>query len=126
MKKITFCDKILLSIIFILIASWIFFFAADKNNNSKKAVIYSKKKIITYNLNEDNVIEVEGIKGKTKIIIKEGSLWFSESACPDKLCVKCGKITDAGQSAACLPNGILAVIKNNDGSVGETIDGIAK
>jgi len=40
----------------------------------------------------------------------DGSISFEESDCPDKICIHTGKISMVGQSAACLPNGILIKI----------------
>jgi len=45
----------------------------------------------------------------------EGNIQFIESDCPDKICIKTGKIHMAGQSAACLPNGIVLKIVPADG-----------
>ena len=38
---------------------------------------------------------------------KEGNIWFEESDCPDKVCIKAGKLNRVGQTAACLPNGFV-------------------
>jgi hypothetical protein len=56
------------------------------------------------------------IPAKTPKIIKtddDGKIYFYESDCPDRLCIKTGRISRAGQSAACLPNGIIINIKAN-------------
>lgn len=41
---------------------------------------------------------------------KEGNIQFIQSDCPDKVCIKAGKLHMVGQSAACLPNGIVVKI----------------
>lgn len=43
-------------------------------------------------------------------VYDDGSIAFIESDCPDKVCIDTGKIDIAGQSAACLPNGIVVKI----------------
>lgn len=35
--------------------------------------------------------------------VDKGAIWFAGSGCPDKLCVKAGKLTHRGSAAACLP-----------------------
>ena len=40
---------------------------------------------------------------KVKVGVEKGAVWFAESGCPDKLCVKAGKLTHRGSAAACLP-----------------------
>lgn len=42
--------------------------------------------------------------------VKDGAIAFQSSDCPDKVCVHTGFIKAAGQSAACLPNGIILKI----------------
>ena len=37
------------------------------------------------------------------IISENGAIWFESSDCPDQICVRSGKLSRAGESAACLP-----------------------
>lgn len=43
-----------------------------------------------------NVVEIDG-----------DCVYFSESDCPDQVCVRTGKLTRAGQVAVCLPNRVI-------------------
>jgi len=43
-------------------------------------------------------------------IYPDGTIAFESSDCPDQICVKSGKLGIVGQSAACLPNGIVLKI----------------
>lgn len=48
--------------------------------------------------------------GQNKNVVfhtSEGYIWFEQSDCPDKICIRSGKLGRPGQSAACLPNGII-------------------
>jgi len=47
----------------------------------------------------------------------DGSIAFIESDCPDKICIRSGRLNKVGQSAACLPNKLLLKI------VGEEVQG---
>lgn len=40
----------------------------------------------------------------------DGEIAFVKSDCPDKICIHTGKISGIGESAACLPNGVLVKI----------------
>lgn len=40
----------------------------------------------------------------------DGGIAFIESDCPDQVCIRSGRLKNAGQSAACLPNGLLLKI----------------
>lgn len=41
------------------------------------------------------------------LTIGEGEVAFTHSDCPDKICIRTGKLNKSGQSAACLPNRII-------------------
>jgi len=125
MKKSTFWDKLILTFVFAIIIASIFFNADKSSYLDKKAIIYSKTKVISYNLEDDKDIEIEGLKGKVNIKIRNGGLWVAAAECPDKTCVKCGQISEAGQSIACLPNGVMVLIENSSDS-GSIIDDVAK
>lgn len=47
---------------------------------------------------------------------REGGIRFSESNCPDKICIHAGRLTRAGQFAACLPNHLLLKIRTAEAS----------
>lgn len=51
-----------------------------------------------------------------RILAERGRIRFEEADCPDKVCVHTGWISQAGQSAACVPNRVLIKI------VGKTSD----
>ncbi|OGO88505.1 MAG: hypothetical protein A2Y15_01720 [Clostridiales bacterium GWF2_36_10] len=44
----------------------------------------------------------------------DGSIRFMESDCPDKICINSGKLSKAGQFAACLPNQIYIKIVSDE------------
>ena len=57
-----------------------------------------------YALFEDRTVRIEGQGGCNLLIIRGGEAWLSEADCPNRLCVKTGKIRYAGQSIVCLPH----------------------
>jgi len=69
--------------------------------------IYENNKILaTYSLNQEITKEINGAKGKTKIIINNGKVRFSSSPCPKKYCIHQGWINKANQTIVCIPNKI--------------------
>jgi len=52
----------------------------------------------------------------------DGSIAFESSDCPDKVCVRSGKLHLAGQSAACLPNGVIIKIISSDANNKDGMD----
>lgn len=47
-------------------------------------------------------------------IYPDGSIAFKESDCPDKICIRSGRLKSAGQFAACLPNKMMLKIVSDD------------
>lgn len=43
-------------------------------------------------------------------LYEDGAIAFEASDCPDKICIRSGKLKNAGQMAACLPNEIVVRI----------------
>ncbi len=63
-----------------------------------------------YALSKDGVYRIEGRGGALTLQIDGGAAFVSESDCPDKLCVRVGRLSRAGDTAACLPLGIVVTI----------------
>lgn len=49
-------------------------------------------------------------------LYEDGSIAFIESDCPDKICIKTGRLHAHGQMAACLPNGMLVKVVEEGGA----------
>lgn len=50
------------------------------------------------------------------LYIEKGCVSFKEAHCPDKLCVSTGKLRHKGDTAACLPAGVVVTIENGEES----------
>ncbi len=59
-----------------------------------------------------------------EITIDGKVVYFSESDCPDQVCVRTGKLTKAGQMAVCLPNKVIVRLVSADGQ--QEVDAIVK
>lgn len=59
-----------------------------------------------------------------ELVVEEGRAWVSEETvvCPDRICVKTGKISRPGESIVCLPNKVIIYI---EGTSQDEIDGIS-
>ena len=83
------------------------------SNENLTAVITADNSIykeIPLNAPDGQTIEVNN----TKIIVKNGEIYFAESDCKDKICVKTGHLTEAGDASACVPNRVSVYIKGGD------------
>lgn len=77
--------------------------------------------------NQDIEFTVSGYQGGiNSIIISNGSVTVSDADCPDKLCVKTGKINRAGETIVCLPHRVVVEIKRNSVSDNNNIDSVVQ
>lgn len=88
---------------------------------------------LTYAVMVDGVIAAEGllradgadlefsVEQRPGVIfhIQNGAIAFLSSDCPDKICVRMGYIHNSGQTAACLPNGVIVQVRGTGVSNGE-------
>ena len=112
MNKIPFFKKtdLLIILIFLLIALVFFIPTLFGNEKSLTAVITADGEIINEIPLSDSTEEEITING-TVIKINGRSVCFTESNCPDKICVRTGNLDSAGDSAACVPNRVSVCIK---------------
>ena len=76
-------------------------------------ILKPNKKGLYYEVSSDSVVEVRASIFQNKrielecgvVVVCDGkSAYFESSDCPDKTCVKSGKLSCDGEWAACLPN----------------------
>ena len=72
--------------------------------------------IATYSLSQRGEYSLNG--GTNVLVIENGMAYLKEANCPDKTCVRTGRIRYVGQSIICLPNEISVVV------VGASSDGV--
>lgn len=78
----------------------------DKGNTV--VVIVDDKELYTYDLNEEQTINLP--TGNT-LVIEDGYAYISHSDCPDKICIKQGKIQNVGETIICLPHKLVVKIQ---------------
>lgn len=93
---------------FIFLSAFSAFFAVIKKESGKSAVVSQNNKIvIKADLSEDREIKLE----HNTIVIKNDEVFMLCADCPDKVCVKKGKISKKGESIICLPNRVAVEIE---------------
>ena len=96
------------SILFISFLLFLF-----QNQNSGSFVCVNINGVTTYyDLNVDNEIVLNG--GSNTLVIKDGYVFMKNANCPDKICIKQGKINKKGETISCLPNKITISISSDD------------
>ena len=54
--------------------------------------------------------EADGPLGQTTVVCQDSYVWVEDSCCPNKLCVKTGKVRATGQVVVCVPNEVVVRI----------------
>lgn len=75
----------------------------------------------TYPLDRDDTIRVANGENYNILVIKDGEASISEASCPNKLCIKQGKISAEGQSIICLPNKLVVEVIGGKSSGTDTV-----
>ncbi len=66
---------------------------------------------LTYEISLDNVNESREIKiNGAVLLVENGSVKYLTADCPDKICVKSGKLSLAGDTAACIPGKTVVTV----------------
>lgn len=88
---------------------------ASSSANGLVAVITVDGAVVR-EVNLDRVTGEETYELSNGIIIatEEHQIWFEESNCKDKICVSSGKLSKAGDVAACVPNKTVIHIEGSD------------
>jgi hypothetical protein len=112
-------------LILVLITASVLLFVLKDNRKDGKLlkVSVNGSEICTLSLDEDIEYEIQGFISKNILIIENGKARMKEAGCPDKLCVKQGEISKAGESIICLPNRIIVSVEGGEES---GIDATAK
>lgn len=98
-------------LLFLLITAASFLFLKTHRNKEARLIVTSSKKEYVYPLSKDRKIEIDGILGKSEIVIHGGRAFFKSSPCINKTCVQMGVLCEENDWAACLPNDVFIRIE---------------
>ena len=117
-------DFIAIAIVIILSAVGFLLLNFGRARGSEVVITAGGSEYGTYPLSEDKVIEIKSDVGLNTVVIENGSVYMKDADCPDRYCVKQGKVTGSGDSIICLPHKLVVEVKSSDGE--NTIDAVAK
>jgi len=114
LRYFTRADAILVALLLILS---LVSFASVRHftRNGKHVVVEVEGRRILELSFDKNVTEtVTGPLGKTVIVIENGAVWIQDSPCPNRYCVRMGKLRHRGEIAVCVPNRVVVTIRGGD------------
>jgi len=80
----------------------------DKSGDIACDLYVDNKLLSQIDLNKNGDIKVPG--RNVILSVKNHAIAFTQSDCPDKICIKTGYISQPGQTAVCLPNRVAIKI----------------
>ena len=114
-------DLIIIGIIVaVSLAGWAIYNGAMSGKPAKAEIYYKSNLVTTIDLStgEDKTFSIPQNDHVKFHLYADGGICFEQSDCPDKICIHAGILRHVGQSAACLPNGIiLKIVSDDDPSV---------
>ena len=114
MKKLGRGDAALAALLLVILLGGAFFFHARAGEACYAEVtvggeLFKRVELTGHRGRE--VIVVENERGRNLIVVEEESIFVAEADCPDQICVKTGRLSKAGEMAACLPHKLLIEVK---------------
>ncbi|NLV86282.1 MAG: NusG domain II-containing protein [Clostridiales bacterium] len=110
-------DIIIIAIVAaISVLTW-FIYGNLYGHSGKYAEIYYRSELVkTVDLTtgEEGRFSLEQAPNVVFQLYKDGSIAFVQSDCPDKICVKSGRLHRVGEYAACIPNRIYIKILSEE------------
>ena len=115
-------DILLLGVL-LAAGTFIFLFALFNGQGGTYVRVKVDGKITAeYSLKENRTVTLNGKNGINVLVIENGEAYISEADCPDKLCVRQGKINMNGQSVICLPHKTVIEITGENKNDKSNID----
>lgn len=108
---------IILTIIVISAVMYFVYYSFFMREAVSAEILYDNRVIQTVDLSEDAVFSPKDFPNIV-FCVKNNSIAFIHSDCPDKICVHTGFISKSGQTAVCLPNKmVLRLISGDENEV---------
>lgn len=104
---------LILVLFLIAIAGLIFLITHISNDNAKYVVVRVNGNTVgSYDLNKDGTFVLNN--GTNTLVIENKKAYLIQADCPDKLCIKQGKIKLTGQCITCLPNKLTVTLEGKN------------
>lgn len=120
-RKLKVFDFIVL-FVFLVVIFGSFILAGNKKSKGAELTVRTPEGTFIYPLDKNRELDFEGLIGHTKVIIKDGQAWVTDSPCENKTCILMGKLSASGGFAACLPNSVILSVEGQT----EELDALVK
>ena len=108
-------DLILIGSILLISIALLLVLQQSKEPGAGVIVRVDGKEVAKYSLSVNATYSLNG--GTNILHIEDGKAWLTDADCPDKLCVRQGKISKEGETITCLPNKLTVTVYGVENSV---------
>ena len=108
MKKLLTKKDLIIIITILILCGVLFAIKGTSSAGNSFVVTVNGKSVFEESLNGEYL--EKNFNGVT-ICRENGAVFIKSSSCKDKICVRTGKIQKKGESAVCVPNGVVVTIK---------------
>ena len=116
-RKLITKNDILLIALAGLVVVLFFVFKGFSQTDLVAEVYYDGEVVDTVNLGEKEEKKIfTGENDSVVIVSRDGKIYFENSPCPDKVCVKSGELNKNGDFASCLPEKVVIKISGAESS----------
>ncbi len=116
-------DWILIVVILAVTAGIFCWRWANRQEGTQAVVTIDGRETARYDLSEDREEMIETEYGRNHLVISEGAAEVTEADCPDKVCMREGRIRWSGQTIVCLPHRLVISV---EGKGEPEIDGLVR
>lgn len=109
-KGVKICfGAVIVVLVISVIASFILYAPRDKDSAQYVEILSNNEVVCKLDLNkeENRSFRIEGENGWNEITIMDGTICVSDADCPDKTCVKSGKLRNENFPIICLPHRLV-------------------
>jgi hypothetical protein len=110
MKKYKIDLVIIIALIVLAGISWLIIHFLYNSDGNYVEVFVNGTLQNTYSLEQNGEYEIKTENAVNVIQVKSGQVLMKDADCPDKLCIKQGKISKDGQSIICLPHKVVVYV----------------
>lgn len=96
-------------LVLLLISSALLLLSGNREEGGSVRVEVEGRVIARYSLSESGRYVLNG--GTNILVIEDGKAYMEDADCPDKLCVKQGRIYRKGETITCLPNKLMVTVE---------------
>ena len=102
-------NDLILIVLLVILSLTPLIFNIESNKNIAEVKLNGNV-IRQIDLSKDDTFVIDSEGGTNIVKIEDGKIAIVEADCPDKVCVKTGAISNAGEVIACVPHKLIILI----------------